>query len=71
MAGSRKGKRFWIWFGVGAAVVVLAAAGFGAAKLVSGASIDQNRIAKVARGDVARRNGVRTEQQIRAELERR
>ena len=54
MAGSQKGKRFWIWLGGAAAVAVLAAAGFGAAKLVSGASIDQNRIAKVTRGDVAR-----------------
>ena len=53
MAASRKSKRFWIWLSI-IAVVVLAAAGFGLARLVSGASIDPNRIAKVTRGDVAR-----------------
>ena len=51
---SRKRKRFWVWIGAAAAVVALAVAGFGAAKLVKGASIDSNRIAKVTRGDVAR-----------------
>jgi HlyD family secretion protein len=53
VAASRKSKRFWIWLSI-IAVVVLAAAGFGLARLVSGASIDPNRIAKVTRGDVAR-----------------
>ena len=52
MAASRKSKRFWIWLSI-IAVVVLER-GFGLARLVSGASIDPNRIAKVTRGDVAR-----------------
>jgi HlyD family secretion protein len=53
VVASRKSKRFWIWLGV-IVVVILAATGFGLARLVTGASIDSNRIAKVTRGDVTR-----------------
>jgi HlyD family secretion protein len=53
VVGSRKSKRFWIWLSV-IVVAVLAGAGFALARLVNGASIDPNRIAKVTRGDVAR-----------------
>jgi HlyD family secretion protein len=53
VAASRKSKRFWIWLSV-IVVVVLLAAGVALARLVKGASIDPNRLAKVTRGDVAR-----------------
>ena len=54
MAASRKrSKRFWIWLGAGALVVVLLL-GAGLARLARGSSIDPNRLAKVTRGDVAR-----------------
>ena len=53
MAASRKSKKFWIWLSVGVAVVV-AILGVLLVHLVSGTSIDANKIAKVTRGDVAR-----------------
>jgi HlyD family secretion protein len=53
VVASRKSKRFWIWLGA-IALVVLLIAGVAVARLVKGASIDPNRIAKVSRGDVAR-----------------
>ncbi len=53
MAASRKSKKFWIWLGVGIFIVVLLV-GIGLKHLVSGTSIDPNKIAKVTRGDVAR-----------------
>jgi HlyD family secretion protein len=53
VAASRKSKKFWIWLGVGIFIVVLLV-GIGLKHLVSGTSIDPNKIAKVTRGDVAR-----------------
>jgi len=53
VAASRKSRKFWIWLSIGL-VLILASAGFGLARLVKGASIDPNRLAKVARGDVAK-----------------
>jgi HlyD family secretion protein len=53
VAASRKSKRFWIWLGGGAAVVVLIL-GYALVRLAKGPSIDPNRLAKVTRGDVAR-----------------
>jgi HlyD family secretion protein len=53
VAAARKKGRLWLWVGIGA-VVVLAAGGYGIARLASGSSIDPNKIAKVTRGDVAR-----------------
>ena len=53
MAASRKSKKFWIWLSVGG-VVVVALAGVGLARLVSGTTIDPNKLGKVTRGDVAR-----------------
>jgi HlyD family secretion protein len=53
VASSKKGKRFWIWLAAVGAVVVLAA-GVALAKLASTTTIDPNRLAKVARGDVVR-----------------
>jgi HlyD family secretion protein len=53
MAASRKSKRFWIWSGIGVAVVVLGA-GIALVRLVRDPSIDPNKLAKVTRGDVAR-----------------
>ena len=53
MAASRKSKRFWIWLGSGAAVVVLLL-GFALVRMAKGPSIDPNKLAKVTRGDVAR-----------------
>jgi len=53
VAASRKSKAFWIWIGVGAAVVVLIA-GLALVRLVKGTTLDANRLAKVTRGDVAR-----------------
>ena len=53
MAAARKSKKFWIFLGIGAFVVLLIG-GFGLAKVVKGTSIDPNKLAKVSRGDVAR-----------------
>ncbi len=53
MAASRKSKRFWIWLGSGAALVVLVL-GFALVRLAKGPAIDPNKLAKVTRGDVAR-----------------
>jgi HlyD family secretion protein len=53
VAAGKKSRKFWIWLGVGAAVVVLFAA-VGLAKLVKGTKIDPNKLGKVTRGDVAR-----------------
>ena len=53
MAASRKRKHFWIWLGIGAAVVVLGS-GVALVGLAKGSAIDPNKLGKVARGDVAR-----------------
>ncbi len=53
MAASKKSKRFWIWLG-SAALLVVVVLGVMAARMVKGTQIDPNRIAKVQRGDVAR-----------------
>jgi HlyD family secretion protein len=53
VAASRKSKKFWIWLSVGVAVVVVIL-GVLLVHLVSGTSIDANKLAKVTRGDVAR-----------------
>ena len=53
MAASRKSKRFWVWLSLGAAMLLLVA-GVGFTRLWKGTSIDPNKLAKVARGDVAR-----------------
>jgi HlyD family secretion protein len=53
VAALKKRKRFWIWLGSGALVVVVML-GVMAARLVKGSQIDPNRIARVERGDVAR-----------------
>jgi HlyD family secretion protein len=53
VAASRKSKRFWIWIG-SAALLVVVVMGVMAARLVKGTQIDPNRIAKVQRGDVTR-----------------
>jgi HlyD family secretion protein len=53
VAASRKSWRFRIWLSAGVLVVLLAA-GFALMRLANGSSVDANRIAKVARGDVAR-----------------
>jgi HlyD family secretion protein len=53
VAATKKNRRLWIWITLGAFVVVVGAA-VALARMVSGTSIDPNRIAKVARGDVAR-----------------
>ncbi|HEY3706124.1 MAG TPA: efflux RND transporter periplasmic adaptor subunit [Terracidiphilus sp.] len=50
---ARKSKRIWIWV-VAIAVVIIGAGGVAVARMVSGGSIDPNKIAKVIRGDVAR-----------------
>lgn len=52
MAARKKG-RLWLWIGL-VGLVVLVGAGVGIAHLASGSGIDPNKIAKVARGDVAR-----------------
>jgi HlyD family secretion protein len=49
----RKRRRIWIWV-VLIIVVLLCVAGVAVARMISGDSIDPNRIAKVARADVAR-----------------
>jgi HlyD family secretion protein len=53
VAASRKSRKFWIWMGIGGALVLLVA-GLGLAKLVKGTTIDPNKLGKVTRGDVAR-----------------
>jgi HlyD family secretion protein len=53
VAASRKSKKFWIWL-IAGIVVVVALLGFGWARMVSGSSLDPNKLAKVTRGDVAR-----------------
>jgi HlyD family secretion protein len=53
VAGSKKSRRFWIWIG-SAALLILVVLGVMAARMVKGTQIDPNRIAKVQRGDVAR-----------------
>ena len=53
MAGSRRGKWFWIWIGVGALVVLLVAGVVVAAMMKKG-TIDANHLAKVSRSDVAK-----------------
>jgi len=53
VAASRKGKGFWIGLSVVGVLVVLVA-GFFVVRLAKGTTIDQNRLAKVTRGDVAR-----------------
>ena len=50
---AKKSKRFWVWLGVVLVVIVIGAA-VALARMVSGTSIDPNKIAKVTRGDVAR-----------------
>jgi HlyD family secretion protein len=53
VAASKKNRRWWIWITLGIFVAVVGAA-VALARMVSGSSIDPNRIAKVTRGDVAR-----------------
>lgn len=53
MAASRKSRRFRIWLSAGVLVILLVT-GFALMRLAKGSSVDANRIAKVARGDVAR-----------------
>jgi len=53
VAGSKKSRKFWIWTSLGGVLVLLIAA-VGLAKIVKGTTIDQNKLAKVTRGDVAR-----------------
>ena len=50
---SRKSKKIWIWLG-SVLLLVIVVIGIAAARLVRGANIDPNRIAKVQRADVAR-----------------
>jgi len=50
---AKKSRRLWIWVTLGIMVVVIGAA-VALARMVSGSSIDPNKIAKVTRGDVAR-----------------
>jgi HlyD family secretion protein len=54
VAGTRKGRRLWIWFTAIFGVIVVAGVGLFAAHLAAGTTIDPNKIAKVTRGDVAR-----------------
>jgi len=53
VAASKKNRRLWIWVTLGIVVVVIGAA-VALARMVSGTSIDPNRIAKATKGDVAR-----------------
>ncbi len=50
---AKKSRRLWIWVTL-AILIVVVGAGVALARMVSGSSIDPNRIAKAARGDVAR-----------------
>jgi HlyD family secretion protein len=53
VAMSRKNRRLWIFLGTGLALVLTVSA-IGLVRLARGNTIDQNKIAKVTRGDVAR-----------------
>jgi HlyD family secretion protein len=53
VAAQRRSRKFWIWISLGAAVVLILAAG-GVTHLVRGTTLDPNKLAKVTRGDVAR-----------------
>jgi HlyD family secretion protein len=53
VAASRKSRKIWIWLGA-AIVIVLAAGGVGLTLLAKNSSIDPNKLAKATRGDVAR-----------------
>jgi HlyD family secretion protein len=53
VAASRKGKGFWIGLSILVAVVLLASAVY-IVRLAKGSTVDPNRLARVARGDVAR-----------------
>jgi HlyD family secretion protein len=53
MAAPKRRKRWWIWVTLGVLVVLIGGA-VALARMVSGSSIDPNRIAKVTRADVAR-----------------
>jgi HlyD family secretion protein len=53
VAASRKNKRFWIWLGA-AAVLLVVVLGVALTRLARGAQIDPNRLARVQRGDVTR-----------------
>jgi HlyD family secretion protein len=53
VAMSRKNRRLWIFLGIGLALVLTVSA-IGLVRLARGNTIDQNKIAKVTRGDVAR-----------------
>lgn len=50
---ARKSRKRWIWVSL-VAVVIVGAAAVALARMVSGGSIDPNKIAKVTRGDVTR-----------------
>ena len=49
----RKSRKRWIWVSL-VAVVIVGAAAVALARMVSGGSVDPNKIAKVTRGDVTR-----------------
>jgi HlyD family secretion protein len=53
VAGSRKGKGFWIGLSILVVAVALVAVLF-VVRLAKGSSVDPNRLARVTRGDVAR-----------------
>ena len=53
MAASRKSTKFWIWLSLGGLVVVLGA-GLGLTRMLKGTTLDQNKLGKVTKGDVAR-----------------
>jgi len=50
---ARKNRKKWIWVSL-VAVVIVGAAAVALARMVSGGSVDPNKIAKVTRGDVTR-----------------
>ena len=50
---ARKNRKRWIWVSL-VAVVIVGAAAVALARMVSGGSVDPNKIAKVTRGDVTR-----------------
>jgi HlyD family secretion protein len=49
----RKKRRLWIWIAL-VSIVIVGAAAIALARMISGGSIDPNKIAKVTRGDIAR-----------------